>query len=89
MHIEYDPAKRDATLLARGLDMARSAEVWNGPTVTIPDDRRDYGETRLVTVGILAARMVVLVWTPRGDTRRIISLRKANAREQATYRTSL
>ena len=85
MHIEYDPAKREATLSARALDMARSAEVWNGPTVTIPDTRRDYGEDRFMTVGRLSSRLVVLIWTPRGDTRRIISLRKANAREQAAF----
>nr|WP_245801328.1 BrnT family toxin [Pollutimonas bauzanensis] len=29
--------------------------------------------------------MVVLIWTPRGRARRIISTRKANAREQAKY----
>ena len=89
MHIEYDPAKRNATHSARDLDMARSAEVWNGPNVTIPDTRRDYGEARFMTVGCLSARMVVLIWTPRGDTRRIISLRKANAREQAAFGSSL
>ena len=69
--------------------MACSAEVWNGPTVTIPDTRRDYGETRFMTVGRLSARMVVLIWTPRGDTRWIISLRKANAREKAAFGASL
>ena len=89
MHIEYDPAKRDVTLSARDLDMARSAEVWNGPTVTIPDTRRDYGETRFMTVGRLSARMVVLIWTPLGDTRRIISLRNAKAREHAACGASL
>ena len=69
--------------------MARSAEVWNGPNVMIPDTRRDYGEAHFMTVGRLSARMVVLIWTPRGDTRRIISLRKANAREQARYASRL
>ena len=89
MCIEYDPEKRQATLSARGLDMARTAEVWNGPTVTIPDNRRDYGEARFMTVGLLAARMVIVIWTQRGETRRIISLRKANAREKAAYASSL
>ena len=69
--------------------MARTAEVWNGPTVTIPDNRRDYGEVRFMTVGLLAAKMVIVIWTQRGDTRRIISLRKANAREKAAYTASL
>ncbi len=37
------------------------------------------------TVGTLDGRMVVMVWTTRGEARRIISMRKANEREQARY----
>ena len=85
MKIEFDPVKRDATLSARGLDMARCDEVFAAETLTFPDDRRDYGETRNLTVGLLDDRMVIVVWTERGGTRRIISLRKANDREKNTY----
>jgi len=85
MDIEYPPAKRDATLADRGLDMARAAEVFGGATLTVEDDREDYGETRLITIGFLDGRMVVMVWTQRGAARRIISLRKANEREQKAY----
>lgn len=85
MNIEYPPAKRDATLVERGLDMARAAEIFSGATLTVEDDREDYGETRLITIGFLDSRMVVMVWTPRGAARRIISLRKANEREQKAY----
>jgi uncharacterized protein len=48
-----------------------------------------YGEARFITIGRLDRRMVVLVWTPRGVSRRIISMRKANAREQALYGSRL
>jgi len=85
MNIEYPPTKRDDTLAERGLDMARAAEIFDGPTLTVEDDREDYGETRLITIGFLDRRMVVTVWTQRGAARRIISLRKANEREQKTY----
>jgi uncharacterized DUF497 family protein len=85
MSVEFDPAKRQATLDHRGLDMARADEVFAGATITIEDDRQDYGEVRFITVGRLDGRMVVMVWTPRGAARRIISLRKANDREQAIY----
>ena len=85
MKIEFDPPKRQVTLERRGLDMARAAEIFAGPTLTIPDDRADYGEPRFITIGHLDGRMVVSVWTPRGAARRIISLRKANDREQALY----
>jgi uncharacterized DUF497 family protein len=53
------------------------------------DVRQEYGESRLITVGWLKERMVVLVWTPRGAARRIISMRKANEREQNLYRHRL
>ena len=65
--------------------MVRAGEVFGGPTLTVEDDRRDYGETRFITIGLLDSRMVVMVWTRRSPARRIIILRKANDREQAIY----
>ena len=66
--------------------MARADEVFAGATLTVEDDRQHYGEDRFITIGFLDGRMVVLVWTPRSNgTRRIISMRKANEREQALY----
>ena len=85
MTVEFDEAKRAKTLEERGLDMARAGEVFDGDTLTIEDVRIDYGETRYITVGFLDERMVVLVWTQRGDIYRIISMRKANDREKAVY----
>jgi len=85
MKIEFDPAKRNATLQIRGLDMARASDVFAGATLTVEDNRKDYGEPRYITIGFLANRMVVLAWTQRGKVRRIISMRKANEREQAVY----
>ena len=51
MRIEFDAAKRTATLEARGLDMARAEEVLTGATLTAEDDRRRYGEERFITIG--------------------------------------
>ena len=85
MKTTYDPAKRAITLELRGLDMADAGAIFEGPYVTLTDDRMDYGEARFITVGHFAGRMVVIVWTTRGETRRIISLRKANEREQTLY----
>jgi hypothetical protein len=89
MQIEFDPAKRQLTLEHRGLDMAQAAAVFGSACLTVEDDRKDYGEQRFITIGRLAARMVVLVWTPRGAARRIISMRKANDREQKAYGAEL
>ena len=85
MPIEFDAAKRAATLRARGLDMARAGEAFADATLTVEDDRRGYGEDRFITIGFLDGAMVVLVWTPRDGTYRIISLRKASERERTLY----
>lgn len=85
MRVEIDPDKRDKTLAERGLDFARAREVFAGRHFTADDVREDYSEPRYITVGRLDGRMVVMVWTPRGEARRIISMRKANEREQSRY----
>ncbi|WFR81348.1 BrnT family toxin [Janthinobacterium rivuli] len=89
MRITFDAAKREKTLRERGLDFARAHEVFDGLTITLPDQRQDYGEPRFITAGWLDERLIVLVWTPRGLARRIISMRKANERESAKYWQSL
>ncbi|WP_339164367.1 BrnT family toxin [Methylobacterium bullatum] len=85
MAITFDPVKRDRALAERGLDFDAAADVFAGRVLQFEDNRQDYGEVRLVSVGELAGRMVVIVWTPRGADRHIISMRKANDREQAKY----
>ena len=56
---------------------------------TAPDDRTDYGEDRFITIGALAGRPVVIVWTPRDDSRRVISMRYAHAKEARRWRAGL
>ena len=79
MKIEYDPIKRAQTWAERELDFARSPEVFQGMHLTGTDERKNYAEDRLV----------VLVWTLRGEVRRIISMRKANEREKAHFEARL
>ena len=83
--IEYDLRKQQATLEHRGLDFNDAPHVFTGRTFMLVDDRQDYGEERIITVGTLRERVVVIVWTPRGDKRRIISMRYANERERQRY----
>lgn len=89
MEISYDPAKRATTLEERGLDFVDAPEVFSGPVFELADDRFDYGEERYITIGMLRGRMVVLAWTPRGAARHIISMRKANDREQARFQARI
>lgn len=63
--------------------------MFAGKHKTVRDGRQDYGEDRFITIGRLARRMVVLVWTFRNKSRRIISMRKANDREQEVHKKDL
>ncbi|MEI7952226.1 MAG: BrnT family toxin [Synechococcaceae cyanobacterium ELA182] len=83
--IRFDPAKRLRTLEQRGLDFLDAETVFAGPTIEVPDRRRDYGEVRIVCVGWLRGRAVIVVYTERNDIRHIISMRKANEREQRRF----
>jgi uncharacterized protein len=61
-----------------------------GARFTFEDERFEYPEPRYITAGLLDERMVIVVWTPDAEIdgeecRRVISMRKANAREQARY----
>ncbi len=64
--------------------------MFAGPHFTFEDTRFDYPERRYITVGLLNGRMLILVWTPREEIdgeecRHMISMRKANGKEQARY----
>jgi uncharacterized DUF497 family protein len=89
VRITFDPIKRNAAFADRGLDFADAVEVFAGPTFSFVDDRFDYGEVRIVTVGLLAGRMVIVIWTGDDHERRVISMRKANERERTRYRQRL
>jgi uncharacterized DUF497 family protein len=89
MQGEWDEEKCRANFEKHGLSFEDAWHVLAGDTITIPDERYDYGEDRLITLGRLAGRVVVVVHVARGEHTRIISMRKANAREQAIYQERL
>jgi uncharacterized protein len=82
MRITFDPVKRAKTLTERGLDFADAALIFTGVTIEIEDIRRSYGEKRVICYGLLAGRLVVVGYTPRGADRHLCSMRKANEREK-------
>ena len=85
MELECDEEKRQDALNERKLDFAHVADFDFGTANTIEDRRRNYGEVRYITTGFLYNRLCVLCWTRRADRMRVISLRKANEREQKSY----
>nr|WP_298379523.1 BrnT family toxin [uncultured Halomonas sp.] len=87
--IEYDEAKRLVTLDGRGIDFADAPQVFEERVYSRLDERKNYGEERIITVGRLDEKTVVVVWTWRGRKRRIISMRYANDREKWRFKDHL
>ena len=83
--ISFDPLKRDKTLVERGLDFLDAATAFQSTHLEVEDTRRPYGETRFICYAMLRGRLIVIVYVPRGSTRDIISMRKANGRERARF----
>jgi uncharacterized DUF497 family protein len=87
MPFEWDEEKRESNLAKHGVDFRRAIEVFDGRIVESPDDRHEYGEARTRCLGVIDGRVYSVVYTWREANRRIISARKANAREQRAYYT--
>jgi uncharacterized DUF497 family protein len=84
--IEFDSAKNKANLAKHGVDMAAAMDFDFETATTAVDNRRQYGEERIVALGLIGQRLYILVYTMRGKTLRVISLRKANAKERKAFR---
>lgn len=83
MAVTFDPVKRARALKERQLDFSSAAKVFDNIEIaTFEDERFDYGETRFITAGRLDGRMVMIVWTPRGADRHVISMRHCHAKEE-------
>ena len=87
--MEWDDAKNRSNLAKHGLSFDDAELVFAGPCVTFVDERLDYGELRLISLGMLTGRLVVIAHAPRGGATRIISMRKGNRREQKLYQKRL
>ena len=85
MKFEWDETKRLANFKKHGLDFRDAEKVFQSPLLTAEDNRKEYGETRYISLGMLAGIVVVIVHTARPGRTRIISMRKAKAREKKAY----
>src|SRR3546814_2615724 len=79
--ISHDPAKRRTNLAKHNIDLPGCMEAFDGPMLTREDDREDYGEQRLVSLGWAHGRVVVLVWTDREEKPRL-KIERASCRER-------
>ena len=86
MRFEWDEQKRLSNIHKHGFDFRDAWRVFNSPMLVALDDREDYGEDRWIGIGMLKTRVVVVIFTERGeDTIRIISIMKAVTHERIRY----
>ena len=85
MTIEFDPGKDEINRAKHGVSLAVAADIDLDAALILPDRRRDYGEVRFQAIGPIAGRLHLLAFMIRGDTMRVISLRRANSRERRRY----
>ena len=84
MAISFDPAKRLGNLAKHGIDLAECEGIFDHDVLT-REDADSEGEVRLVSIGLLNGKVVVLVWTDRESTLHLISCREAERHEQEAY----
>ena len=90
MKFEWDAQKSEDCFQGRGFDFTYAARAFLDPNRTVrKDDRYDYEESRYILMGKIDFRLFCIVYTMRNDIIRIISARKANAREATLYEENL
>ncbi|MGK2897515.1 MAG: BrnT family toxin [Burkholderiaceae bacterium] len=72
-------------LATRGLPFRLALRMDWSTALVAEDSRKDYGEQRFQAMGLIGDRLHVLLFTPRPPAMHVISLRKANKREEARY----
>lgn len=85
IQFEWDNNKNTINRNKHGLDFRDAYLVFAGDIITVKDTRKDYGEERYASLGMLEGRCVFIAYTKRNLKLRIISMRKANARETKIY----
>ena len=90
MDYEWDPVKSRTNIAKHGIGFERAKHIFDGFTLSFEDKRHDYGERRMISIGLLeAVAIVTVVHTDRSGRRRIISARPASKREKRDYERAL
>jgi uncharacterized DUF497 family protein len=86
---EWDEDKRRLTLQQRGVDMVYAALIFEGLVLTRRDDRQDYGEERLISLGMVENECFIVVHTERNGSTRLITAWKGGRDERAQYEAGI
>lgn len=89
VEFEWDEQKRRANLAAHGIDFEDAIAIWEGPVLEVPSGQSHHGEDRILAIGRSGDRLVTVVFTWRGENRRIISARVARINERKNYHKAI
>jgi uncharacterized DUF497 family protein len=89
VEFEWDEEKRKANIAKHGVDFQYAALIFEGPILSRPDHRVDYGEERLISLGMVEDECFVVVHTERSGCTRIISAWKGGTDERRYYAEGL
>lgn len=91
MRFSWDEQKRHENIAKHGIDFANLAPLFDGPMLVQPDTRQDYGEDRVIGIGLLQDNVLVAVYVEwdEEDLIRLISARKATQNERKYYEQAL
>lgn len=85
MLIEFDPVKDSANQAKHGVSLATAGLIDWETALVRQDSRKDYGEDRFQALGTVDGRLYLVAFAIRGESLRVISMRKANKREERQY----
>ncbi len=89
MNISFDPNKDVTNQIKYGVSLEFAKHLEWDWLQAVPDNRKDYGEQRIIGYAPVLDRVYCVVYIDRDDERRIVSLRKANKREVKRYETHI
>ena len=90
MEFEWDEDKNQTNIAKHGIGFDTAQLIFDGPTVDWIDDRKDYGEERILSLGMIKDILVlVVVHTNRDGVTRLISARPAKRSERSLYEKAI
>lgn len=89
MEFEWDEVKRQKVIAERQVDILYAALIFDGPVLTRIDDREDYGEHRLISLGMVDGECFIVVYTEREGVTRLITAWKGGRRDRVEYEKSI
>lgn len=89
MEFEWDETKSDRNRRERGFGFEVAVQIFDGPVIEWCDVREEWGEARVVAIGSVDGIILAVIYTDRGDVRRIISTRRARKKECELWRSSV